>query len=180
MSLFIREAIPADAPAIKSIASEHVTTLQSLPKTGDNGFLTISLLKDEYARQIEFFTHTYVAEKDGRVAGYLLGSTVAGIARFYQGRKMPATMADIIEICEPDDIYVFQVAAGKKNQRQGILKSICNYLDTKVKGVRLLAHIVHEPVKNSASVAFFETQGYILNCELSYDGWTLGLYERRG
>lgn len=179
MSLIVREAVPADAAAISEIAAQHMTNAQSLPREGNNGFLMISVSEEEYARQISTFTHAYIAEKDAHVAGYFLASTVEGIKIFYGGKKAPGTMADVIANCAPDDVYIFQIAANKNNQRQGVLKNICNYFEARVeKKARMLAHIVHVPVKNTASIGFFEAQGYGLDSELTYDGWTLGLYEK--
>lgn len=180
MSFSVRKATPADARTISEIAAEHMTTPQSLPRNGDSGFLMISVSEEDYARQIKVFTHSYVAEKDGRIAGYFLGSTVENIQKFYDGKKAPGTMADIMAACAPDDVYIFQVAAGKKNQRQGVLRNIFNYFEKHVeKNARLLAHIVHVPVKNTASIQLFKSEGYALISELTYDGWTLGLYEKR-
>jgi hypothetical protein len=180
VSFSIRKVAPADARAISEIASEHMTSPQSLPRNGDNGFLMVPVSEEDYVRQIEVFTHGYVAEKDGRIAGYFLGSTVENIQKFYEGKMAPGTIADVMATCAPDDVYIFQVAAGKKNQRQGVLRNIFDYFNEHVeKNARLLAHIVHVPVKNTASIQLFKGQGYALISELTYDGWTLGLYEKR-
>ncbi len=176
----IRKAVFEDVASMQKIASGNQVAVENLSQYANQGFTIWPRSAEAYKASIERSPHVLVAEWNNEVIGHLLAYTIPVVKSL--NKEMGCEDDVILSLSEmygDDTVFVDQITISRSHQREGIGQLLDDYLckSTPHNG-KWVTDIVHNPVKNIASVKFFEKLGFTEKCEIVQDEWTLGVYER--
>ncbi|MCB1720616.1 MAG: GNAT family N-acetyltransferase [Alphaproteobacteria bacterium] len=175
----VRFATPEDAEQMSAVANSNFVPLEKLSERAHQGFTIWPRDQNDYANCIGSSSHVAVAEDaDGKIVGHILAYDM-GV--FKQIAHQSGSKNPIHQYKEYPDTSIFldQITIKPDHHGMGIGSMLDAFLRAHAPQSDLwITDIVHKPVKNEASVAFFENLGFELQDEVEHDGWILGIYER--
>src|SRR3989344_231715 len=172
----VRVATIADAKAIEEICSENlVQNRQDLAEK--EGFLVTKVTESDAQKMIGDLHHLCLAaESEGEIVGYLTA------CRLDKSGADTLSQVSILEISKklPQEKIIFYKHIAKKVGYNGVGSAL---LETLIKTAKeknfktIICRIIHQPIKNLASIAFHQKFGFRLEGERERsDGYVAGLY----
>jgi len=184
LNVQVRKAKPEDAKAISELAKAVKLNLGNPRK--DRGFLVYILDEEEYRERILGAKYFYVAEREGKILGFLVCYDDVSLKKlidegefadekkfmkFLSKQKIPFILGD-------------QIAVDPDNTSKGVGKSLVDKLFEEMLEESITdfyGAILHKPIKNTASINFWEMLGCKLLLEVTnVDGLTWGIYKLGG
>ena len=177
--MIIRKARAGDCNEILKIAeSLNVKDV----KSNNGGFLVYVLDKKGYKDRIKDSDYFYVAEDEGNVKGFLMCYSSIALEKIYSSSKI-AHEDDLIKyVLTQKKPFLFGDQIGIKNEfsRTGIGRSLMEKIILDMKNENIFdfyACILHDPVKNNASISFTKSFGFGFLKEIkNKDGRVWGVY----
>lgn len=179
-SLHIRQAIRSDAPAMADISKSNYFKAEELMEHADQGFTIWPRTQEFYEKAIDNSEYVAVAEEDNEIIGHVLCYPLTALKALNELTLQQSSSTQFfLATYPPETVFVDQISIKRSHLRKGVGKRLDQYLreNTPNEG-KWVTDIVHMPVRNKASIAFFEAIGFKGVNEVKQDQWTLGLYER--
>ena len=139
-----------------------------------DGYLVFIADPDEYTRRFAASAYSVVAVDDRRVVGFL--RAVAG----EELELTPESAALASHLPLPGYILIDQIGLFPAYKGHGLAQAMLDSVISRSQPKRLGAVIMHAPLRNARSIAFFTSRnGFSLIRELSDPDFTWGYYEQR-
>ncbi len=179
-SIKIRFATVSDAAAMSEIASSNLVPIQDLSEYVDKGFTIWPRDEAAYRMAIEHSDNVLIAEEDGAVVGHFLAYSLPVFRLLDEFMACEDKINRYLQEHYSDDvIFMDQVTILRSHHRKGIGRKFDEFMVKNSPHNNLwVTDIVHEPVRNQASIDFFVSRGFYQVCEKKQDDWVLGIYER--
>lgn len=172
-----------DLPAVTAIAAKlKLDVANPDPKIVGKGFLIYTLPEEAYRKRANpYFT---VAKEGERVLGYLMCYERAFFEELIRNGDIGHEdgITRFIQDLEPSDQYIFadQIGLDYENRRKGMGSNLMRQLLERLKheGItKMYGAILHQPVKNEASITFCSKLGARVVGEVTnQDGLVWGIY----
>ena len=170
----IRRATEADAEAVRAVAETG-----SAEKSGERGFLVHVQTAAEYAVRSRVASHFYVAEEDAGIVGFLLAADARSLRLMREGMVGEDDVIDhVLERGGERMVYLDQIAVRTDRQRRRLGNQLFRQLVRDTAGSTLTGAILHEPIRNEASIRFFAREGFRCTGEVREADLIWGIYER--
>jgi ribosomal protein S18 acetylase RimI-like enzyme len=180
LKMKIRRATVNDSFAVCRIANS-LRLNQNKPH--QNGFLIYVLDQEAYLRKITSSPYFVVAQENNDVIGYAMCYDSATLRKlFAQGELAHEDKIADFLARQKNFIYCDQIGVEFQHERKGVGESLIYKIFqemTKNKIQSIFAIILHEPLRNEASISFFTKMGFNLKRKIkNTDGRVFGLYEK--
>lgn len=179
----IEEVGEKDIPAITAIARKLKIDVENPdPTILGKGFLVYTLPPEGYARRIN--PHFTVAKEGDLTLGYLMCYDNVLLSQLVEDGSIGHEdgITRFIRDLEPTDRFIYgdQIGIDYENHRVGIGSTLMqrHFEQMKQEGIeKMYVAILHEPIKNAASLAFCSRLGATCVGEVANkDGIKLGIY----
>jgi GNAT superfamily N-acetyltransferase len=175
--LVVRRADPRDAAEIRRIAA----TLKYEPPGSDKGFLVHVRSEREYWGILEISRHSFVAEEEGAVIGYLLIHTIPELERLAAGALGPDNVVRyVLGLGDRSVVYADQIGVALDARSRGTGQVLAEAMAREHPGAHFLAAIMHRPSRNEKSLRLALRNGWTLRTEVADGGFVWGIYGKVG
>ena len=171
----VRKTTPDDAGAIRDIAE----SLNYVPPGSDKGFLVHVRDEPEYRRILGISTHSFVAEEDGRIVGFLLILTMKELEAVADGiQTRDKVIQYILGLNDRTAVYADQIGVSLEARSRGVGQALAEAMAREHPAAHFLAAIMHWPTQNKVSVRLARRNGWTLRTEIPENGFVWGIYEK--
>lgn len=172
----VRRAVPDDAGEIRRIAA----TLRYEPPGSDKGFLVHVRSEEEYRRILDISRHSFVAENEGTMTGFLLVYMMPELERLATGvLGQDNVVRYVLGLGEPGAVYADQIGVSLEARSRGTGQALAEAMAREHPGAHFLAAIMHRPSRNGKSLRLALRNGWTLRTEVADGGFGWGIYELR-
>jgi hypothetical protein len=172
----VRLAVPDDAAKIWRIAG----TLRYEPPGSERGFLVHVRSEEEYRRILDISRHSFVADDEGTITGFLLVHTMPELERLAAGVLGPDNVVRyVLGLGEPGAVYADQIGVSLDARSRGTGQALAEAMAREHPGAHFLAAIMHRPARNEKSLRLALRNGWTLRTEVADGGFVWGIYELR-
>ena len=169
-----RRAEPEDAGAIRRIAE----TLRFKPPGSEKGFLVHVRSEADYRSILEMSRHSFVAEEEDIVVGYLLVHTVPELERLTAGiLGSDKTVSYVLGLNDRTAVYADQIGVSLDARSRGTGQKLAEAMASDNPRAHFLAAIMHRPARNIVSLRLALRNGWTLRTELEDAAFVWGIYE---
>lgn len=155
--MILREATLSDIPQIYSLS--QTITYNSEAKS-ESGFLVAGYTAEKYSELLGKSIF-YVAVENERIVGYRIAVEVGNLSHKQIYTSFHRVTWENVDLRDVDRlIYLAQSGVHPDFRRRGIASLSLYHLYEKYPDYSFFCAIAEKPVRNSASIAFFESKGY--------------------
>lgn len=181
LDIEVSAARPGDESQIAEVACAVKISLAEGTEESDRGFLVWPQSPETYRERLDLSEHFLVARAEDKVVGFLMAYSRPVLQELQRGMTYEDNILSFaLSRGGQDIIFIDQIAVVPTAARRGVASRMLDHLGRGAPNAHLIAGIIHKPVRNTASIRFFQTHGSGFVCEVEQGEWTLGMYERLG